>query len=168
MEPPSEPPECLSTVDCINEDRLRTALLNWRKGKSAPKELLRLHLLDHIDAHWLLNRDAELYELVQNKALEKLALVRQMMRISYYGDRHLQQVAADFQGSNVNITSALWIYSALYHRHIIPVEISPVTLAETAGISERHFRRLVNAGIKLLALELRRMEAEHIDHPGDC
>lgn len=64
-------------------------------------------------------------------------------------------LAFDFACANPNLEA----WSALFHRYFCNAELSVATLAAAAHVSERQFRRRVEAGVELLTEQLRRDEA---------
>ena len=64
-------------------------------------------------------------------------------------------LAFDFACAN----STLEAWSALFHRYFCDAELSVAALATAAHVSERQFRRRVEAGIELLTEQLRQDEA---------
>ncbi|MCX7707008.1 MAG: NB-ARC domain-containing protein [Anaerolineae bacterium] len=66
----------------------------------------------------------------------------------------MSALAHDFAQGN----SELEAWSALYHRYLTDMDMSVGALAAAAHISERHFRRRVEAGIRLLTEQLRLTE----------
>lgn len=160
-------------IEAITDTAVRLALVNWRRGKLAPTPLLRLHLLGDMDISFHYARDVMLFDAIVKLVQARLSALRDSDGVDVL-DVHndsrsdaLDQLQLDFTQASQETVTSLMAYSALYFRYITLVEISVTDLAQTAGVTPRHFRRSVQTGVSLLAQELRRLEFKaHHPPPG--
>jgi hypothetical protein len=150
-------------IDAITPALLHDTLRAWRQADEAPAGLLDLDILYDATLASRLEREYRLRELIQAIVLRELAGHRRAMEVGDAAPEHnpagvLAALGRDFAAGSLELEA----WSALYHRYLVPVQVSVEELAAAVPTDPRHFRRRVNAGIKRLAELLHRLEmAEH-------
>ena len=139
------------------------ALRAWQNGEVAPVHILQLRLLDAADRDQDLIRDVLLYEWVASTTIRRIChFLSEAAAADALGQPETQaQRLASFRAVMAEALdrenhAAAWV--ALHYRWVLPDGLPPGQMAEAAAISERHLRRLVRQGVRLLAQELRRAE----------
>lgn len=157
------------TVIAIQPDDVKNALGAWHRGDRIPDGLLQLHFLDRgIETrYWL---EWQLYDWFHETTHKTLTAYRRAVclktptRISRQStcDEILTQIRSDFTHHSSVILPELLIWSAFYHRYVIPFSLPVNLLADTAAISERQFRRYVTQGLGLLTRDLQKCELDAV------
>jgi len=154
----------IQKVETITAKTLRQALVNWRRGELAPEALLELNLIGDIDRDLPHTRDTALYDVVDTvtcRLIEQMREIQDVPRVDENKDKReaiFSQVNLDFNGSSEKTISTLAALSSIYYRYVIPQELSTKQLADAAKVSNRHFRRCAERGIRLVARRLRQIE----------
>ena len=146
-------------VDAITVEVITKTLRAWQQGNKPPADLLALDLLSDPVTNAAEGRDLRLRDLIVNVVSTELARARQTEDVADLSAPATRQSLLDAAASDFAKGKAeLQAWSALYHRYLAPVELSAEELAKAVHMDPRHFRRLVDAGIRRLAEQLRRGE----------
>ncbi|HOU14685.1 MAG TPA: NB-ARC domain-containing protein [Anaerolineae bacterium] len=137
------------------------ALRAWRQAQDPPAELYTLHFLDDTSHNSPIERDIDLHQHVLELATGELQRYRKIEGLltvdpaSASRQELYTAIAEDFRHGNTELEA----WSALCHRYLASVAISPDEWASAAHVVPRQFRRRVNTGIELLTDLLRQTEA---------
>ncbi|MBN2394248.1 MAG: AAA family ATPase [Anaerolineae bacterium] len=137
------------------------ALRAWRQAQDPPAELYTLHFLDDASHTSPLERGIDLHQRVLGLATGELRRHRRIEGlptvdpVSASRQELYAAIADDFSHGNTELEA----WSALCHRYLASVTISPDEWASAAHVVPRQFRRRVNTGIDLLTDLLRQTEA---------
>ena len=153
----------------IQPEDVRDVLNAWRKGGGIPDRLLALHCLDgNIQTRY--RREWQLYRWLHDTTYNNLTAYRRSMcrdtpdcvSRQWACDQILAQVRTDFSHQSPTVLPELLIWSALYHRYVIPFSLPVNLLADAAAVSERQFRRYAAQGLGLLSRALQRCELDAV------
>ncbi|MBV8694562.1 MAG: hypothetical protein JO125_08430 [Chloroflexi bacterium] len=150
-------------IEVITADLLEDALHEWQQGQNAPSSLLQLHLLaDKTTMASPAELNIRLYDRLVSYAVENLGRYRQTEGLPHSSEppssaRVLYAtLASDYKVGNTELEA----WSTLYHRFLVPFSLSVDELAAAAHVSQRQFRRRLEAGLNRLVDIVRRAEVD--------
>ena len=158
----------LSGTEVVTAETLKKAFHRWHQGRALPPELLDLQLLAAFSAGSITSRSIYLYDYLFDLVVRQLCSLGAPPPLSPAGDgagihhsaraQIAAQIARDFAFNDGYACPERMAWSALFYRYLAPVRFSSEELAQIAGLSDRHVRRLVERGLRYLARELCRAE----------
>ena len=150
-------------LDQITTTLLQDTLRAWRSAGETPPGLLDLDILHDGRAMSRVERAIRLREWLVSQVTAELDRLRAAENISpgepvESRSGLLAALGNDFKHHNIELE----VWSALYHRFLVPVPLRAEELARAASLDARSFRRRVDAGLQRLTDRLQRLEmAEH-------
>lgn len=162
MLPAVIPPDWATTVEIITPELLKESLVRWQQARQLPAALFDLQLLTRYTPPSPVVRSLWFYDYCFAVTEDQLKTCRMAVNLPHPDPLPLSrqvlkaQFAQDFNTDSGTTELSAW--SALFHRHFLPVRIPPSALAQAAGISERTMRRHRQLGLAYLAQYLRRAE----------
>ncbi|HOD05727.1 MAG TPA: NB-ARC domain-containing protein, partial [Anaerolineaceae bacterium] len=119
----------------------------WSRNQDPSADLLeQMPCADNFDEKTATERSIYLQHLIYKLVEQALADQRQKAGVEPEPANWQDGLKGDF-GAN---SPTLEAWSALYHRYLLPQQISVGELAKTASVVERQFRRRIIAGVNLL------------------
>lgn len=146
-------------VDAITLDLVTRTLRAWRLGQEPPGDLLTLDLLQEPASSTPVERSIRLREQIYRTVEDELRSCRRAENLrpsppSTTRGQLLETMKRDFSTGN----SVLHAWSALFHRYVSAVPFDTDELAAHVPVAPRQFQRYVDAGLRRLTDNLRRLE----------
>jgi hypothetical protein len=154
----------LAITEAITPKLLRQAFSCWRRAQDLPSPLSQLRFLSDTPLRPAATQHNYWYDTIVDLVSEQLGAHRAIAQIAH-GETPPQtpaaikaQLARDFDTRYRKPSRQLTGWSALFHRYLLSLNLSPKELARAAGISDRQYRRHLEMGLRLLAQTLQQLE----------